>query len=171
MTAVHVELGAAELEFISRIAKLSARWGLGEAVGKVLAVLLLSNKPLSQGEISKLTGYSVGQISSNLSLLESLGLVIYNKEGRRKLYKAAGSLLDVLENFLERTLKHQLSPTVKFIKENLPRFNERTRKNAETLLQEYEKARILLKINVEYLKKWKDLSPENFAKKMRIVMQ
>ena len=97
--------------------------------------------------------------------------VIYSKEGRRKLYKAAGSLLDVLENFLERTLKHQLSPTVKFIKENLPRFNERTRKNAETLLQEYEKARILLKINVEYLKKWKDLSPENFAKKMRIVMQ
>ena len=168
---MRVELGAAELEYISRIAKLSARWGLGEAVGKVLAVLLLSNKPLSQGEISKLTGYSVGQISSNLSLLESLGLVIYSKEGRRKLYKAAGSLLDVLENFLERTLKHQLSPTVKFIKENLPRFNERTKENAEKLLQEYEKARILLKINVEYLKKWKDLSPENFAKKMRIVMQ
>jgi len=168
---VHVELGTAELEFIFRIAKLSARWGLGEAVGKVLAVLLLSNKPLSQGEISKLTGYSVGQISSNLSLLESLGLVIYSKEGRRKLYKAAGSLLDVLENFLERTLKNQLSPTVKFVKENLPRFNERTRENAEKLLQEYEKARILLEMNVEYLKKWKNLSPENFAKKMRIVMQ
>ncbi|RLE62998.1 MAG: hypothetical protein DRJ38_08610 [Thermoprotei archaeon] len=171
MTAVHVELGAAELEFISRIAKLSARWGLGEAVGKVLAVLFLSNKPLSQGEISKLTGYSVGQISSSLSLLESLGLVIYSKEGRRKLYKAAGLLLDVLENFLERTLKNQLSPTVKFIRENLPRFNERTRENAEKLLQEYEKARILLEMNIEYLKKWKNLSPENFAKKMRIVMQ
>jgi len=171
VTAVHVELGTAELEFIFRMAKLSARWGLGEAVGKVLAVLLLSNKPLSQGEISKLTGYSVGQISSNLSLLESLGLVIYSKEGRRKLYKAAGSLLDVLENFLERTLKNQLSPTVKFVKENLPRFNERTRENAEKLLQEYEKARILLEMNVEYLKKWKNLSPENFAKKMRIVMQ
>ena len=168
---MHVELGTAELEFIFRMAKLSARWGLGEAVGKVLAVLLLSNKPLSQGEISKLTGYSVGQISSNLSLLESLGLVIYSKEGRRKLYKAAGSLLDVLENFLERTLKNQLSPTVKFVKENLPRFNERTRENAEKLLQEYEKARILLEMNVEYLKKWKNLSPENFAKKMRIVMQ
>jgi len=168
---VHVKLGATELEFIFRIARLSARWGLGEAVGKVLAVLLLSNKPLSQGEISKLTGYSVGQISSSLSLLESLGLVIYSKEGRRKLYKAAGSLLDVLENFLERTLKNQLSPTVKFIRENLPRFNERTRENAEKLLQEYEKARILLEMNVEYLKKWKNLSPENFAKKMRIVMQ
>ncbi len=170
MTAVHVELEA-ELEFISRMAKLSARWGLGEAVGKVLAVLLLSNKPLSQGEIGKLTGYSVGQISSSLKLLESLGLVISRKEGRRKLYRAVGSLLDVLENFLETTLKNQLSPTIRFIRNNLPRFNERTRENVEKLLQEYEKARILLEMNMEYLKKWKNLSPENFAKRIRVVMQ
>ena len=170
MTAVHVELEA-ELEFISRMAKLSARWGLGEAVGKVLAVLLLSNKPLSQGEIGKLTGYSVGQISSSLKLLESLGLVISRKEGRRKLYRAVGSLLDVLENFLETTLKNQLSPTIRFIRNNLPRFNGRTRENVEKLLQEYEKARILLEMNMEYLKKWKNLSPENFAKRIRVVMQ
>jgi len=170
VTAVHVELEA-ELEFISRMAKLSARWGLGEAVGKVLAVLLLSNKPLSQGEIGKLTGYSVGQISSSLKLLESLGLVISRKEGRRKLYRAVGSLLDVLENFLETTLKNQLSPTIRFIRNNLPRFNGRTRENVEKLLQEYEKARILLEMNMEYLKKWKNLSPENFAKRIRVVMQ
>ena len=170
MTAVHVELEA-ELEFISRMAKLSARWGLGEAVGKVLAVLLLSNKPLSQGEIGKLTGYSVGQISSSLKLLESLGLVISRKEGRRKLYRAVGSLLDVLENFLETTLKNQLSPTIRFIRNNLPRFKGRTRENVEKLLQEYEKARILLEMNMEYLKKWKNLSPENFAKRIRVVMQ
>ncbi|RLE59576.1 MAG: hypothetical protein DRJ35_05440 [Thermoprotei archaeon] len=167
---MHVELEA-ELEFISRMAKLSARWGLGEAVGKVLAVLLLSNKPLSQGEIGKLTGYSVGQISSSLKLLESLGLVISRKEGRRKLYRAVGSLLDVLENFLETTLKNQLSPTIRFIRNNLPRFNGRTRENVEKLLQEYEKARILLEMNMEYLKKWKNLSPENFAKRIRVVMQ
>jgi len=170
VTAVHVELEA-ELEFISRMAKLSARWGLGEAVGKVLAVLLLSNKPLSQGEIGKLTGYSVGQISSSLKLLESLGLVISRKEGRRKLYRAVGSLLDVLENFLETTLKNQLSPTIRFIRNNLPRFKGRTRENVEKLLQEYEKARILLEMNMEYLKKWKNLSPENFAKRIRVVMQ
>ena len=168
---MYVEFGDTELEFILRMAKLSVSWGLGEAVGRALAVLLLSNKPLSQKEISKLTGYSVSQISSSLSLLESLGLVIYSKEGKRKLYKVAGSLLDVLENFLERTLKNQLLPTVKFIRENLPRFNERTRENAEKLLQEYEKARILLEMNVVYLKKWKDLSPENFAKKICIFMQ
>ena len=168
---MHVELGAAEAEFIARIAKLSARWGLGEAVGKVLAVLLLSDKPLTQGEIGMLTGYSAGQISSSLNLLESLGLVMYSKEGRRKLYKAAGSILDVLENFLERTLKHQLHPTIKFIKENLPHFNEKTRQNIEKLLQEYEKAKILLETNVEHLKKWKKLPPESFAKKIRRITQ
>jgi len=163
--AMHVELGVAELEFISRMAKLSMKWGLSEAVSKVLAVLLLSNKSLSQGEISKLTGYSVSQISSSLSLLESLGLVTYSKEGRRKFYRATGSLLDVLENFLKRTLKNQLLPTIKFIREHLPRFNEITRENAKKLLQEYEKAKILLEMNVEYLRRWKNLSPENFAKK------
>jgi len=168
---VHVELGAAELEFVSRIANLSARWGLGEAVGKVLAVLLLSDRPLSQGEISKLTGYSVSRISGSLSLLESLGLVTCSREGRRKFYKAAGSLLDVLENFLERTLRSHLSPTVEFIRENLSRFNERSRENAERLLQECEKARILLHMNVECLRKWKGLSPENFARKMRAIMR
>ncbi len=164
---MHVEFGAAELEFITRMARLSARWGLGEAVGRILAVLLLSDRPLSQGDIGRLTGYSAGQISTSLSLLEDLGLVIYSKEGRKKLYRAVGSILDVLERFLEGVLKNQLSPTIGFIKENLPHFSEGTRRNVEKLLQEYEKAKILLEMNLEHLKKWKRLPPETFARKIR----
>ncbi len=162
----------AELEFASRLARLTAKWGLGESVGRIMAVLLLNRDPMTQDEISRMTGYSLGLISSTLALLESLGLVIVaRKRGRKRLYRASGSLLDLLERFLEELVERQLSPTIGFLRENLAKFDERTRVNAENLLQECEKARLLLKQSIEHLREWKRLPLRELAKKMSIQLK
>lgn len=149
--------GIAEQEFILMMSKLTSKWGLGEAVGRIFASLLLHGGYLTQEELRKLTGYSTGLISSSLALLESMGLVTYRKRGRRKMYKAAGSLLDVVEHFLREIIERQLSPTISYLKENLSNFREEGRKNIEKLLREYEKTKLLLELNIDYLKKWKKI--------------
>ena len=108
----------------------------------------------------------MGVVSSSLTILERLGLVVYEKIKRRKMYRAVGSLLDVLEHFIDRVLRHQLMPTIKFIQENLPKFSEKTRVNIRKLLQEYQKARILLDLNIRFLRKWKKLPLKDFEKEL-----
>ncbi|RLE89302.1 MAG: hypothetical protein DRJ49_03445 [Thermoprotei archaeon] len=149
-------LSRLELELAVRLSRLISKWGLGEAVGKILAVLLLAGCPLSQQEIAKLTGYSVGLISTSLTFLESLGLVMMvEKIGRKKMYLATGSLIDVFENFIKEIINRQLSPTINFIKNNIPATEDRTKDSVKLVLREYENLRNLLRNNLRKLKKYK----------------
>ncbi|HDJ89548.1 MAG TPA: hypothetical protein ENG40_02515 [Thermoprotei archaeon] len=163
---MYIRLGEPEHEIISMMSRLTSRWGLGDAVGKVLATLILHGGYLSQEEIIKMTGYSSGLVCGSLKTLEKIGLVIYRKEGRKKMHKAVGSLLDVLEYYFREIVEKQLSYTINFLKENMSNFNEKISENVDELLEEYEKARSLLNFNIEYLKKCRNLSPKDFAEKL-----
>ena len=160
------EFSKTEEEFISMMSKLTSRLGLGEAVGKIFTSLLLHGGYLTQDELTQLTGYSTGLISSSLSFLETIGLVTHRKKGRKKLYKAVRSFLDVLEHFLQEIIERQLSPTINYLKENISSFSEERRRNIEKLLLEYEKAKLLLELNIKCLKKWKVLPLKDFAEKL-----
>lgn len=94
---------------INLVSRLVSRLELGEAASKVLATLILSEFPLSQTEIVHLTGYSLSQVSSALSLLVSVGLVSFVKSGRKKLYfsdKGIDELLgEIARKMIEKDLK------------------------------------------------------------------
>ena len=155
-------LNKIELELVIRLSRLISKWGLKDAVGKILATLLLAGSPLSQQEIAKLTGYSTGLISTSLALLESLGLVMMvRKSGRKKLYSATGSITEVFENFIRELINKQLSPTINFIKDNMSSIDDRTKKSMRLILKEYEDLRDLLKNNLRKIEKYKRFRRSN----------
>lgn len=131
----------ADLEAISRIASVISRLGLGRSIATILATLLIRG-PLTQSEIANLTGYSVSSVSSSLSVLEKLGLVTaIRKAGRKRLYSVVGSFKDLIGRLLENYVYHQLAYTVKFLESNISKFNSKSKKNIEKIVNEYRKIR------------------------------
>jgi len=122
-------------DFISMISKLTSKLGLGEAVGKIFTSLLLHGGYLTQDELTRLTGYSTGLISSSLSFQE--------------------------------IVERQLSSTINYLRKNISCLSEEHRKNMEKLLQECEKARLLLELNIKCLRQIKTLPLKDFAEKIR----
>ncbi|RLE84969.1 MAG: hypothetical protein DRJ41_02125 [Thermoprotei archaeon] len=130
-----------DFEAISRIAGIVSRLGLGKSIATILATLIIKG-PLTQDEIARITGYSISSVSTSLSFLERMGLVtIVKRVGRRGLYSVAGSLLELIERILESHVYRQLTLTVKFLEKNISRFNYRTRKNIERIIDEYARIR------------------------------
>ncbi len=130
-----------DFEAISRIANVISRLGLGRSIATILAALLIRG-PLTQSEIASLTGYSVSSVSSSLSVLERLGLVTaIKKSGRKRLYSVVGSFIDLVERLLEDYVYHQLASTVKFLERNISKFNSRSKRNIEKIVNEYRRLR------------------------------
>jgi len=151
-----VSLRNVEKEFIDLASSLTYSLGIGEAAGKIWATLVLIDKPLSQQELKELTNYSLSVISVNLSILEKWGLIRrVGKIGKRKLYKAKATLIDILQYFLREISDAKLTPLIKFLDEHIDEFNASTRKNALRLLSEYNKARYIIMLYLELIRKIK----------------
>jgi len=151
-----VSLSNVEKEFIDMASNLTSNLGIGEAAGRIWATLVLIGKPLSQHELKELTNYSLSVISINLSILERWGLIRrVGKIGKRKLYKAKATLTDILQYFLREISDTKLTPLIRFLDEHIDEFNSSTRKNAQKLLGEYNKARYIIMLYIELIRKIK----------------
>jgi len=111
---------------INLVSRLILRLELGEAASKVLATLILSDFPLSQTEIVRLTGYSLSQVSSALSLLMGIGLVSFVKSGRKKLYFSDKGINEVLREIFRKIVEKDLKPLAREL-EKLPMEHEKIR--------------------------------------------
>ena len=101
----------------SMLTRLALSFGLNEAAAKIWSLLLLVDKPLSQKEIASLSSYSVGVVSSNLSLLESRGLVArVGRAGRARLYAAKATVSDLVAMFLSDIVNCQLSAIAEYLR-------------------------------------------------------
>ena len=84
------------------IAKILRSIGYKENQSRVLAVLLISDRPLSLKEISDLTDYSISSISMSLDPLERDGLIGKFRKGRELMVVAEKDLRFILEKFMGR---------------------------------------------------------------------
>jgi len=124
-----------ENDIYSTFAGIASAIGYSEVHGRIIAVLLVEQEPLSIQEISKKTGYSLSSISSSLDLLEIFGMIKkIKKPADKKLYvKLEGDILNGLKRAF--TVKIQKNVT-----ETLDKFNEyekqlKGKKNAIKTLQ------------------------------------
>ena len=155
------DLGETEREILNLLAHLTFSIGLGEAVGRVLGTLILLKTPLSQSEISTLTGYSPGVVSMSLSKLERLGIVrVAKKVGKKKLYIVTSNLLDMIEVFLCETLDKQLMILSKYIQDHVSSLSDKTKNNVMALLDEARKSRYAVQLAVMLFRKLNTLSPK-----------
>ena len=90
--------GELEKKIYSLFANITSTIGYSDVHGKIIATLLVADKPLSLQELSKRTNYSLASISLAIDLLEFFGVVKkVKKSGDRKVYvKLDGDLLNAL---------------------------------------------------------------------------
>jgi len=162
MIKMKVLFGATEREITEIIARFVSCLGLSEAAGKIWGALMLAGKPLSQDDIAKLTNYSIGVVSSNLSFLERLGFVVkVGRKGRRSLYASSSTLMDIFEKFFQQVLDVQVTSLLRFLQERMDSLSEATRENAMKILNEYKKIRVAINMIIPLLRKIRHFSPNS----------
>ena len=99
-----------EEKIFRTFASVASSLGYSDVHGRILAVLLVADKPLSLQELSKKTGYSDSAISLSLDLLELVGIIRKRKNvGDRKLYVILeGDLLEGLRRALMLKLQKDI---------------------------------------------------------------
>ncbi len=128
-------------QFIYKTGKLGKLWGIGEPAGKVWGVLMFSEKPLTQKEMCKQSGYSIGLISRSITILENLGMI--SDTGRRnkeKLYSASASATDFLGKLIINLLENNIKPIISLLNTNQELVNNQEVKlRMNILIKDYSK--------------------------------
>ncbi len=126
------------------IEKILESLGYPPAASRVYAMLLLSEKPLTINELSKLTGLGKSTVSTSLRLLEHDGLVYYEKVGRSKIYTARSPFNQLLL-FPTRILKEYVEPLMERL-EGLSKGSDKYSKLLEELRQFAEISEEVIKV-------------------------
>ncbi len=101
----------------STFAATASSIGYSEVHGKIIAALLISNKPLSLQNLSKKTGYSLASISLSLDLLELVGIIRKFRKNRKLYVNMEGDILEGLRNaLLFKIQKNIITTTAEFEK-------------------------------------------------------
>lgn len=128
----------AEERILRTFASVASSLGYSDVHGRILAVLLAADKPLSLQELSRKTGYSDSAISLSLDLLELVGLIRKIKNiGDRKLYVSLeGDLLDGLRRALMLKVQKEIIVSLAEF-ENYKNLNDaKTKRTIEILEKE-----------------------------------
>lgn len=102
-------------KILSTFGEVASSIGYSSLHGKIIAVLIVKNKPVSLQEVAKETGYSISMVSLSFDLLEVMGVIRrVKKTADRKLYiELSGDLIETLKNAIiikvEKSIKNSLS--------------------------------------------------------------
>ncbi|HDI32179.1 MAG TPA: hypothetical protein ENF80_05125 [Thermofilum sp.] len=151
-------------ELIETISSLMSIIGFSEAMGRILGALILTDLPMSQKELSKVTGYSVSIVSVNLSVLKRVGIVSEVRGNKVRRYALSSSLTDIIERFLGRFLEEGLNVLERRIRRNIGSFDEVARKGIMKLLSDVQKTRYLLYLTLMLMRKVKDMPLGEFLR-------
>ncbi len=135
-----------KMEFIHRLGKVGKQWGLGESAGKIWGTLLLIGKPLTQKEIAKHCGYSLGLVSRNLNVLSHLGIVHYSgRKVQEKLYKPTTSFIGSFEKLVLNFMEIEVNPIIDLLGHiKNDEKDKDVRSGIEDLIGDYRKMLIFL---------------------------
>lgn len=92
------ELVRAQDVFLEKINEICGKFGLNNIMAQLYAVLYLSNKPLSLGELAERLHISKASASVNMRALERYGVVksVWVKGSRRDYYRAEADIANVI---------------------------------------------------------------------------
>jgi len=97
-------------KFIEIVERMMIRWGYTHTDGKVYALLLLNENPLTINELVELTGLSRSSISTSLSRLARDYLVTVRKKGKTKLFYPIPAFLEKFLKQPKEILEKELKP-------------------------------------------------------------
>ncbi|AIU69961.1 ArsR family transcriptional regulator [Thermococcus eurythermalis] len=131
-------------KFIEIVERIMVRWGYTATDGKVYAILLLSNRPMTIAELAKETGLSRSSISVALSRLVREYLVTCRREGRTKYFTAVPAFLEKFLHQPRETLEREVRPLEKIVESMIEKSDDEMRGRLEAVLSDLKKLECVL---------------------------
>ncbi len=119
-------LREARMRLIEALGRQSAFWGLGKVTGELYAVLYLSGRPMSLGELAAALGVTKGSVSIAIRVLEQFGMVRRSMlPGDRRVYFAAeADPWLIMRRVLEQRQKPEFDQSFRIVEDSLRRARE-----------------------------------------------
>lgn len=101
--------------------EMGSRWGFNRTVGQMLALIVLSDRPLAADDIAESLKVSRGNVSMAAKELHAWQLVRTHREpGDRKDYLvAAGTIWELAQQVLSERKKREMDPTLSLLRSQL----------------------------------------------------
>jgi len=97
-------------KFIEIVERMMRRWGYTHTDGKVYAILLLSEEPLTISDLVEATNLSRSSVSASLTRLSRDYLVNVRKNGKTKLFTPIPAFLEKFLNQPKEILEKEVRP-------------------------------------------------------------
>jgi len=131
-------------KFIELVERIMVRWGYTATDGKVYAILLLSDRPMTIAELAKETGLSRSSISVALSRLVREYFVVCRREGRTKYFTAAPAFLKEFLRQPKEVLEREVRPLEKIVESMIEKSDDKMRSRLEAILDDLKKLECVL---------------------------
>lgn len=107
--------------FVMHFGEMGSRWGFNRTVGQIVALLVVSEEPITANDIADALRISRGNVSMGLKELQAWRLVqLQHKPGERKEYfHASGSIWDMANRVFEERRKREMDPTLSLLRDIL----------------------------------------------------
>jgi DNA-binding transcriptional regulator GbsR (MarR family) len=107
--------------FVMHFGEMGSRWGFNRTVGQIVALLVVSEEPITANDIADALRISRGNVSMGLKELQAWRLVqLQHKPGERKEYfQANGSIWDMANRVFEERRKREMDPTLSLLRDIL----------------------------------------------------
>lgn len=114
-------LEAAKQTLIQGTGRISAFWGLKEAMGRIYGLLYLTPGVLSLDAIAETLGMSKGSVSIHIRDLERMGMVhkVWNAGSRRDYYEAETDFWAIAKGIFKYREKKEFDQALVSVKESL----------------------------------------------------
>ena len=151
-----MNLSTLEQEFVLHFGEMGSRWGINRTVGRIYALLFLSEDPLNAEDITDKLGVSRSNVSMGLKELQAWGLVRLRHlpDDRRDHFATPDDLWEIVRTLVAERKKREIDPTLTKLRE----LEMQARSgDAETDAQAHAQAKIReLRELIELLTGWYD---------------
>lgn len=153
--------------FVVHFGEMASRWGFNRTVGQMLALMVLSEKPLCADDISAALRVSRGNVSMAAKELQSWQLIkVHREPGDRKDYLVAnGSIWELAQRVMAERKKREVDPTLSVVRGLLMDINEDEDPHARHQIQEMHD---LLELFTKWFDDVQSMKPEHLQALMKM---
>ena len=114
-----MKLSPLHQEFVIHFGEMGSRWGINRTVGRIYAVLFLSETPLNAEEIVEKLGFSRSNVSMGLKELQAWNLVRLKHlpDDRRDYFTTPDDLWEIVRTLVDERKKREIDPTLTKLRE------------------------------------------------------
>lgn len=153
--------------FVVHFGEMASRWGFNRTVGQMLALMVLSEKPLNADDIAEALSVSRGNVSMAAKDLQSWRLIrVHREPGDRKDYLVAnGSIWELAQQVMAERKKREVDPTLSVVRGMLMAFDEDEQSHAK---QQVQAMHDLLELFTHWFDDVQNMKPEHLKALMKM---